>query len=188
MSDPGLVILPTHRLLAASAKVNVGDLPGSARKYFAVKEANRDEIGRIALDDSEGPTIIGLAVKKQGKFYTLKLESGDAMKSLLPNRSDAYCHLDVAVLHSLVLEKCLGMTPEAVAKGEHITYVKDAAEAIDRTVSKNADHEAAFILRPTRIEQVRQVAAAGEKMPHKSTYFYPKLLSGLVMRRIGNGA
>ncbi len=184
MSDPGLVILPTHRLIKRSAGSLAEKLPAAADKYFRLKEADRGELERLASGDAAGPAVIGLAVRRTGGLYTLTLASMEPMKDALPGMSDAYRELDVAALHSLLLERCLGMTREAIGRGEQITYVKDAAEALDRTVGPAADHEATFILRPTRIDQVRAVAAAGEKMPHKSTYFYPKLLSGLVMRRL----
>ena len=184
MSDPGLVVLPTHRLLRPTPGVRTDELPGCAEKYFAVKEAAPAELEALACEDKEGRTRIGLALRKDGKTYILNLASEAPMAEVLPDRTEAYRRLDVAVLHELLLGRCLGMEASKVHRGEHITYLKDAGESLQRTIAAGADHDAAFILRPTRVDQVRQVAAAGEKMPHKSTYFYPKLLSGLVMRQL----
>jgi len=93
-------------------------------------------------------------------------------------RSPAWKHLDVAVLQELILDPLLDIHPDRPESLDRLRFVKDAQTAL----SMSADHDVVFLLRSTRMEQLRSVALAGETMPQKSTYFYPKLLSGLVMR------
>ena len=100
---------------------------------------------------------------------------------LLPEKSKALQELDVTVLHTLVLEKVFGIDAENMAKQINLTYVKQFDDAISAVDSGKA--QCAFILNPTRVTEIRDVAAAGEKMPQKSTYFYPKLITGLVINR-----
>jgi uncharacterized protein (DUF1015 family) len=90
--------------------------------------------------------------------------------------------LDVTVLHSLVLERILSLTREHQESGEHIRYFRDPAEPV--RLVKRGEGQVAFLLNPTRVQQVREVALAGEVMPHKSTDFYPKLLTGLIIRKL----
>ena len=100
------------------------------------------------------------------------------MSAAAPDRSAAYCGLDVAILHSLILEPCFGIDRENMARGENLRYTRDAAEAIAEVDAGRA--QAAFIINPTRVRQIKDVALAGDKMPQKSTYFYPKILTGLL--------
>jgi uncharacterized protein (DUF1015 family) len=85
----------------------------------------------------------------------------------------------VAVLHGLILDRLLGMDQEALSQQDYLTYTRDEVDAFQAAMSGQA--QLSFILRATRIEQVTAVAAAGDKMPQKSTYFYPKILTGLVI-------
>ena len=97
---------------------------------------------------------------------------------------DVFKGLDVTVLHSLILTKILGLTREAQEKQENLVYVKSYAEALK--AAKEGANQMVFLLNPTKIEQVKAVAETGQVMPQKSTYFYPKLLSGLVINIIGS--
>ena len=89
--------------------------------------------------------------------------------------------MDVTVLHTLVLEKIFGIDAENMARQINLTYVKQFEDAV--AAVQNGKAQCAFILNPTKVTEIRDVAAAGEKMPQKSTYFYPKLITGLVMNR-----
>ncbi len=106
------------------------------------------------------------------------------MNHAAPERSDAYRSLDVAVLHSLILEPCFGIDRENMARGENLRYTRDAAEAIAEVDAGTA--QAAFIINPTRVRQIKDVALAGDKMPQKSTYFYPKIITGLLFNRFAD--
>ena len=104
------------------------------------------------------------------------------MEALLPGTSPAYRTLDVSILHSLVLERLLGIDKENMASQKNLTYTRSAEEA-QRCVDQG-ESQCCFLLNPTRVEEIGQVAQNGEKMPQKSTYFYPKLITGLVVNSL----
>ena len=104
------------------------------------------------------------------------------MEQLLPDSSLAYRGLDVNVLHLLILEKLFDIDKENMANQKNLTYTRYTDEAVSAV--DNGEADCAFILNPTKVVEIRDVAAAGEKMPQKSTYFYPKLITGLVMNKI----
>ena len=103
------------------------------------------------------------------------------MDACLPDASDALKNLDVSVLHSLLLERVLKIDKENMAKQINLTYTRSLDEALS---AAEGYANGCFIINPTRIDEIAAVAAAGEKMPQKSTYFYPKLITGLVMNKI----
>ena len=115
------------------------------------------------------------------KYSLMVLRDNNATAGLLPDKSKALQGLDVTVLHTLVLEKIFGIDAENMAKQINLTYVKQFEDAVSSV--DNGKAQCAFILNPTRVTEIRDVAAAGEKMPQKSTYFYPKLLLRLSFHR-----
>ena len=100
---------------------------------------------------------------------------------MVPGGSAALCGLDVTVLHTLVLENLLGIDKQNMAEQRNLKYTRDLSEALESVQSGRAN--CSFLLNPTRVSEIKDVAAAGEKMPQKSTYFYPKLITGLVMNK-----
>jgi uncharacterized protein (DUF1015 family) len=110
--------------------------------------------------------------------FRLRLRDLDALDRELDGRPEAYRRLDAVILEALVLEGILGMSEEDIAAKRGIAYTNSAGDV--RAAIDSAECDCAFLLRPTPIELVREVAAAGETMPPKSTYFFPKVLSGLV--------
>ncbi len=119
----------------------------------------------------------------KGEWYLLTLKDIGVMSKVLPDVSEASQQLDVSVLHSLILEKTMGIDKENMAKQINLTYTKFFEEAIIKV--DKGQFQCSFILNPTRVTEIRDVAAAGEKMPQKSTYFYPKMITGMVMNDIG---
>ena len=103
------------------------------------------------------------------------------MDELLPGKSEASKQLDVSILHTLVLERIFGIDRENMANQLNLRYTRDAADAMKAVDGGEAN--CAFLINPTRVSEIAAVAAAREKMPQKSTYFYPKLITGLVMNR-----
>ena len=117
-----------------------------------------------------------------GAASLLTLRDESIMTELLPEASSALRGLDVSVLHSLVLERIFGIDKANMANQLNLTYTRETGEAL--TAVDEGKANCCFLLNPTRVSEIRDVAAAGEKMPQKSTYFYPKLITGLVMNRI----
>jgi uncharacterized protein (DUF1015 family) len=126
---------------------------------------------------------LGLAVKGVRKYYMLTLKDEKIMDRMIKEKSSpSLKHLDVNVLHQLVLWKMLGITKERVAEGEFVNYVRSADEAV-ASVHKGR-YQMAFLLNPTKISELENVSIKNERMPQKSTDFYPKLLSGIVISKI----
>ena len=111
----------------------------------------------------------------------MTLKDTSLMEKLMPTASKALRELDVSVLHTLVLERIFGIDKENMANQKNLTYTRVLDEAIEAVDNGSAD--CSFILNPTRVSEIRDVALAGEKMPQKSTYFYPKLTTGLVKEK-----
>ena len=118
-------------------------------------------------------------VSTRGELSWLQLKPGLDLAGLMPDLSEQQRGLDVVILHRLILERCLGISEEAVKKESYITYVRERDEAINAVRSGSA--QVAFLLNPTRLDQMRDIAYEGNVMPQKSTDFYPKVLSGLTM-------
>lgn len=180
MSHPGLVVQPTHRLLRDLESFDPAALLAACRERFEVEEGLPLDVldDRLDYAYSEGKRAFG--------FYTggdtaalLTLRDIAVMDKELPALSEASRRLDVNVLHTLILEQLLGIDKANMAQQINLTYTRSFTEAIE--VVANGTFQGAFLLNPTRVSEIRDVAAAGEKMPQKSTYFYPKLTTGLTV-------
>lgn len=183
MEHPGLVVLPTHRLVRDLADFNAEKLINECKEYFDIEEYDHINTAEEKLKALYDEGKKAFAFYSGGNSYTLLvLKDNNITAQLLPNKSKATQQLDVTVLHTLVLEKIFGIDAENMAKQINLTYVKQFEEAIKAVNDGTA--QCAFILNPTRVTEIRDVAAAGEKMPQKSTYFYPKLITGLVMNQL----
>jgi uncharacterized protein (DUF1015 family) len=163
MHSPGLTILPTHRVLSKLPGFDPAALFDRAGEFFEFSTGQRVTIG----------------VFTRGELATLQLKPGLDLARLMPDLSEKQRELDVVILHRLILEKCLGITEEAIKKESYITYIRERDEAVNAVRSGNG--QVAFLLNPTRLEQMRDIAYEGDVMPQKSTDFYPKVLSGLTM-------
>src|SRR5205809_3451441 len=166
MSSPGLTILPTHRVLANVPGFEPAVFFNRAEEFFYRAESSKPE-----------PGTVGVFVDDRLSY--LQLRSPVDLRSLMPDLSEKQRTLDVFILHRLLLEKCLGIKEEAVKKESYITYMRGREEAISAVRDRKA--QVAFLLNPTRLDQLRDIALEGSVMPQKSTDFYPKLLSGLTM-------
>ncbi len=182
MSHPGLVVFPTHRLLRGLENFSAEAVTAACADDFYIKE-----MPLCALHEQLNKAYE--AGEKAFGFYSggntatlMTLKDTAVMDRLLPQLSVASRHLDVNVLHTLVLERLLGIDKANMAQQINLTYTRSLHEALDGV--NNGHYQASFILNPTRVSEIRDVAAAGEKMPQKSTYFYPKLITGLTMNRV----
>jgi uncharacterized protein (DUF1015 family) len=187
MNQTGLTILPTHRLVGRLPQFPIESLLAAAGRHFEVERFPFHRSGRdqtletfIARLHSAGSRhFIGLYAAGAEAFVLLKLRSdavADPWRDHLPRPLRA---LDVVVLTELVLKRLLAVDEKTLSDEREIQYCHDGREAV-RLVDSGA-YEAAFLLNPTRVEQVREVANAGLIMPHKSTYFYPKVINGSVL-------
>lgn len=183
MSQPGLVVFPTHRLVRNLEGFDAKAVLAACEQYF---ELERDipvsDIGdRLGRSYRESRHSYGFFAGGD-TFTLLTLRDPSVMDKLLPHLSSASRALDVTVLHTLVLERLMGIDKKNMAGQVNLTYTRDLQEALDGVNA--GTYQCGFILNPTRVEEIRDVAAAGEKMPQKSTYFYPKLITGLTMNKL----
>ena len=181
IADPGLVILPTHRLLYGLGNVNWDDVLARIAKWFAVRPI-RDSDVEAALARAGTDCVFALHTSKD-KTWLLRLTDRSALDGLVKGRSADFRGLDVVVLHSLLIEHVFGIPPAQIE--EHVAYERKISETLAKVDSSK--FQAALIMNPTRADQVQKVAAHGERMPQKSTDFYPKFISGLVFMDIGDG-
>jgi uncharacterized protein (DUF1015 family) len=179
LEDSGLTIFPTHRLLKH------GSLRPEQQEKLATVLRSAFDIEEISPDDLEpapatpgSPVQFGYMDSHFKRAFRLTLKDQSIADEALEGRSDAYRRLDTAVLEAVVLNGALGMTEDDVANKRGLDYSKSFADAREAVESARAD--AAFFMRATPVEQVQEVAEAGESMPPKSTYFFPKIPTGLV--------
>ncbi len=184
MEHPGLIVFPTHRLVRDLKDFDKNKVLSGCEQYFEIKKFGDVSNMNTALGESyrEGRKSFAFYCGK-GEWYLMTLRDISTMAAVLPDVSPASQQLDVSVLHSLVLQKTMGIDRENMANQINLTYTKFFEEAI-LGVDKG-EFQCSFILNPTRVTEIRDVAAAGEKMPQKSTYFYPKMITGMVMNDIG---
>lgn len=183
MEHPGLVVFPTHRLVRDLDSFNPEKAMEACKDYFDITEHNdvstiEDTLMKLYNEDKKAYAFYC----GDNKYNLLVLKDNNIIKELLPNASEATQQLDVTILHTLVLEKIFGIDAENMAKQINLTYTKIFDEAISSVDQGKA--QCAFILNPTRVSEIRDVASNGEKMPQKSTYFYPKMITGMVMNQL----
>jgi uncharacterized protein (DUF1015 family) len=185
--DPGLVILPTHRLIRQHPPVGPSRLPAALGRSFRVEprlldagDPSRSLAAVLAEVADRGRRVPTFAVYAGGpEILLISLQEQGIVDDLqAAGHSPAYARLDVAILHHLVLERILGLRA-AGAGDDAIAYTRDAVEAVKAVAAGEA--HLALLQNPPLVSQVEAVALAGERMPQKSTYFYPKLVSGLVI-------
>jgi uncharacterized protein (DUF1015 family) len=190
LNDPGVFLYATHRLVSGLEGFSLPSLLERLGRWFRVEtlaEDARRPAGRAwaiaKLGEHAGKSTAFLMVSaedERARVITLR-DDADLSAAGLP-ASGTLSALDVTVLHSLVLQHLLGLSPEAQEREEHVTYVRDAGEVVSRVLS--GEHQLGFLLNPTPMWQVEAVGEAGETMPQKSTLFYPRLQTGLVMREV----
>jgi len=179
MNSPGLAILPTHRVVHGLSSFAADDFKSAVRNYFNVEEVDPSidaaRAGAILREAGHvGPAMLAAASDR-----VFLLHSAKAPPSLFPGLSVRQQALDVVQLHKILLEHVLGLSEESIRNQQNLSYIREASEALASVRDGKAD--IAFLLNPCRIEQVRDIAFAGEVLPQKSTDFYPKLLSGLTL-------
>jgi uncharacterized protein (DUF1015 family) len=177
MDDPDLSVLPTHRLVTAEGALDPDEFYAALAGHFRIEELPEGH-PTGALDSAERPAFLVRTSRDERPQRMVLRDDVDMTRDMPADHSQAWRELDVAVLQELVLSPLLGVHPDRPESLSRLAFYKDPHELFGAV----GENQVAFALRATRMDQMRAVALAGETMPQKSTYFYPKLLSGLVMR------
>jgi uncharacterized protein (DUF1015 family) len=181
LDDPGLTVYPTHRLLSgfAADPERQRRLGSGLRELFEVSE-----VGVDGLDPAgeQGVGVFGLYDDFHKQGYRLRLKDTAELDRLLEGKPEAYRRLDSAILETLVLKGLAGMSEEDITERNGLEYAKSIPDAL--ALIEHGGYEVAFIQRPVPIEQVRAVAATDENMPPKSTYFFPKVMTGIAFNPV----
>jgi uncharacterized protein (DUF1015 family) len=183
MNDPGLLILPTHRVVHSLPPFSGDEFQKASREFFEVEEVDPaiDEAQAAALLQERGragTALLAITVDRAFVLHSLKPAAARFFSGLSLRQQS----LDVVQLHKCLLEGVLKLSEESIRNQQNLSYVREAAEAIAAVRGKAPGKDAAnvtFLLNPCPVQKMREVALAGEVMPQKSTDFYPKLLSGL---------
>lgn len=175
MDDPDLVVLPTHRVADHHDTFNSEEFWTALTTHFEVSDPTDTH---TALDNHDRPAFLVKTRNDAAPRLVVLREDVDLETAIRTEHSLAWKHLDVAVLLELILDPLMGIHPDRAETLDRLLFVKNAHDALREA----GEHDVAFVLRATGMDQLREVSLAGDVMPQKSTYFYPKLLSGLVMR------
>jgi uncharacterized protein (DUF1015 family) len=196
-AQKGLIVLATHRvvggidgfkwqefilrLVPGFTVMKIGDSPDAKSKESA--KQNMLRMMKTVHEQDETPLGIYLG---NGNFYVAVLKDKSLMKAAAPDKSEAWRTLDVAVLQKLILEQLLGLTEEKMGNSDFVEYVKDVPNAIDEIIRQvdSGRKQVAFFTNPVKMQHLARIADAGERMPHKSTYFYPKMYTGLTIQKL----
>jgi uncharacterized protein (DUF1015 family) len=177
-SNPGLTILPTHRLISDYQALAAPQILARMEEYFQVKKVvDREALEKEMAQHIGQSGVIGFA-SREG-FYLLELTKPEVMKELAPERAQAWRELDVSILHQLILTRLMEIDQSKIDNLENINYLREPDLGYEKV--GESDDTYLFILNATRIEQVAACTDVGEKMPQKSTDFYPKIITGLAM-------
>jgi uncharacterized protein (DUF1015 family) len=182
LQDPGLTIFPTHRLLTGLDDERRVALRESIGRDWDVEEVGEDELEPV----SDGRVRIGYLDAFHKRALRLTLKDPAIAEAALPGKPDAYRRLDTAVTEALLLRGALGMSEDDISHFRGLDYARSTDEARERV--RSGDVQAGLFMGPAPVELVREVAAAGEVMPPKSTYFFPKVLTGLLFNPLGDRA
>jgi uncharacterized protein (DUF1015 family) len=174
LQDPGLTVFPTHRLLTELSDDKRQALREAIQRDWEMTEIAADELQPTAATD--GRIALGYLDAHHRRPLRLTLKDPAIADRALPDMPEPYRRLDTAVLEALILKQTLGMSEDDISHLRGLDYARDTAQARDRVEA--GEVEAAFFMSPTPVERVRDVAAAGVNMPPKSTYFFPKVLTG----------
>ena len=179
MDNEGLLVFPTHRMLRDLSDFSEEHFLKEVEHDFSVEKCGKPMQMEQELSKREGKNF-GFYTGKD-YYYILTLKNKTLMDDLIPEKSEPYRNLDVSILHSGILERFMGIDKENMANQKNLSYTRDFSEAIDRV--KDGTFQCSFILNATRINEIKDVTLYKEKMPQKSTYFWPKLITGIVMNQ-----
>jgi uncharacterized protein (DUF1015 family) len=181
LDDPGLTVFPTHRLLSGFADdpEKQQRLGNGLRELFEVEEVNREEIDP---NGSDGVGVFGFYDSFHKRPFRLRLKDVGELDRRLEGKPEAYRRLDSAILETLVLKGLAGMSDHDIDERNGLEYAKSVPAALEMV--DEGDYDIAFIQRPVPVEQVKAVAETEENMPPKSTYFFPKVMTGFAFNPV----
>jgi uncharacterized protein (DUF1015 family) len=186
IEDPGLVILPTYRLVKGLDKLSEEKLRNLLLPYFEISEVGwPDASDESKLEETQNKVVIGshsfaAYISQFQKFFIFSLKSEDLLdREITEARSAEWKRLDVAILHSLIIDKLDALSSEPFSLESNVSYIRDLDQGINKV--RQGEFQMIFLLKPVSLQQIREVVENGELMPQKSTDFFPKLKSGLVM-------
>ncbi len=187
--DPGLVILPTHRLIKNIPDFDLNEFIGQLiiSGFILTKMESKDRTKALSMllegMAKGGKEIPSFGLYAQGQFYLLQIHNKHGALYLVDQqKSDAYRELDVTLLHTLILENLLGISPKELAEEGWVDYTQSTTEALEKV--DNGQSQMAFLLNSTLVEELLAVADSKDKMPQKSTFFYPKMVAGLLINQL----
>ena len=181
LQDPGLTVFPTHRLVRGLSGARQEQLAQAIRRDFEIAEL--DDVSQLTPDPGQ-PVRLGYIDAHLQRPFMLTLKDPGIADRALPAHAEPYRRLDTAVLEALILKAALGLSDDDIDHLNGLGYARDDTQALE--LVRSAEYDAAFFMAPTPIEQVQEVAAAGESMPPKSTYFVPKVPTGLLFNPLSD--
>jgi len=196
-AQKGLVVLATHRVIGGIDGFEPQTFLARLAPGFTVSQcsfgpdakcresAKQQMLTAMRTAHEHDETPLGIYMGG-GNFYVAVLKDKSLMKAAAPDKSEAWQTLDVAVLQKLILEGMLGLTEEKMGNSEHVEYVKDMPNAIDEIIRQidSGYKQIAFFTNPVKMQHLARITDASERMPHKSTYFYPKMYTGLTIQKL----
>jgi len=196
MHQDGLIVLATHRLVGNLESFQLTRLIEDLGEKFRItkfefssartkKRARQNMLDRMQAEHDKDESTFGI-YGGDNAFYVAVLKDKSTMDSVVPDMSQVWKALDVSILHKLILEGLLGIDQEKLAEGENLQYVKDTPNAIADSIAQidAGQKQVAFFMNPIKMQQLKLVTQAGERMLQKSTYFYPKVYSGLTINKL----
>lgn len=187
MDDPGLIVLPTHRLFRGCAEIDREQLRSHVGKYLDCEAIGTGTklAGKVwkQIKDLNDQAVFGIYTAKDQAWTLLSANQSTSgmMKELAPRQSDDWRSLGVAILHTMILENLLKMRESDLPKPTYVHLVDEVVAGLEGQLEGNHHYQVAALVMPATVGDIRAVSLHNERMPAKSTYFYPKLLSGLVV-------
>lgn len=182
--DPGLLVLPTHRLVGNLSDFNIKTILERLTTLFEVEKLGTlDDLPQLMsrLEEQRERHVFGMVMGEH--LYFLTLRDWETAAGLLPaDRSASWKSLDVAILDNLILDNMLGIGEIQRRSQDNLCYSRSEDWVVDQI--RNRSYQLGFLLNPTQVQEIVDVAQARDKMPQKSTYFYPKLITGLIINKL----
>jgi uncharacterized protein (DUF1015 family) len=188
MADPGLVIRSFHRLIRRRKQDRKVDMLRELGKYFSISECGAATIDGVnqflGAPDSGGEMLFCDSATKRLFRCALNASGGEFLAAFLPERSMLWKQLDMSKINAIVINGILGLPLDGGILHDVVDYMNDARAALERCLDPES-YYGCFFIHPVRISAIHEIVAKGERMPQKSTNFYPKLYSGLVFNKLG---